>query len=268
MRTIGIILVTIPLALSGQWADHDQYLNVDFGGGGMGPSVEQIRHGSGATTTALNTYLGLAQLIRTDANGTVLWRKGYEQSGGTQAPWAGDVVPLPGEGVAWLHGMSFAPTGFHVVRTDSTGEIVSAHWYSFTPADTSSASYVPRMLSLPDGSLIVACSRGTAMVVARLEVDGTIGWSTGFRPMEGVLGVRATSIALCPNGDLLAMGSRLYGPTFLARLSSEGTMLWCRRYSPSRYPRRVRGGANPLEPDLAQQCLRPGCTTPKVVHST
>lgn len=169
-------------------------------------------------------------MLRTDANGEVLWSDELDYFCG----YPMDVAVLPNGDLVFVGGSANFYSINLVMRKDGlTGATEWKHWY--TPG-TGISMLMSSVVVAPDSTIVVSglVGVGTSIDAYALALmpDGQPLWATHIGTDQNEY---ADNIALAPNGDYLLAGMRLYNGfpasglgQFVVRLDPDGQLLWSR----------------------------------------
>jgi hypothetical protein len=167
-------------------------------------------------------------LIKTDANGNIIWSKTY---GGTYWDWAESVQQTSDGGYIVAGGTeSFGAGGVFLIKTDANGNIIWAKTYGGSVASS--------VQQTSDGGYIVAgetysfgAGSGDIFLI-KTDANGNIIWSKtyGGTCCDGAYSVQQTS----DGGYIVAGGTTSFGAgyddIFLIKTDANGNIIWAKTY--------------------------------------
>jgi hypothetical protein len=167
-------------------------------------------------------------LIKTDANGNIIWSKTY---GGTYWDWAESVQQTSDGGYIVAGGTeSFGAGGVFLIKTDANGNIIWAKTYGGSVASS--------VQQTSDGGYIVAgetysfgAGSGDIFLI-KTDANGNIIWSKtyGGTSSDGAYSVQQTS----DGGYIVAGGTTSFGAgyddIFLIKTDANGNIIWAKTY--------------------------------------
>ncbi|MFZ8835359.1 MAG: T9SS type A sorting domain-containing protein [Candidatus Caldipriscus sp.] len=173
-------------------------------------------------------------LIKTDANGNVIWSKTY---GGTGWDWAYSVQQTSDGGyIVAGYTLSFGAGDYDIflIKTDANGNIIWAKTYGGTGWDW---AYSVQQTS--DGGYIVAGFTrffGTGyddIFLIKTDASGNIQWDKTY---GGTSGDYASSVQQTSDGGYIVAGvTESFGGAFLVKTDANGNVIWAKTYGGTNY---------------------------------
>ena len=213
-----------------------------FGGGGsdMGLHVQQTLDG-GYIVSGFFTGLGFgaedAALIKTDANGNLLWMKIY---GGAGADW-GDFVEQTSDGGYLLVGYttSFGAGGYdiYVLKLDASGNIIWSKTYGGSGGDGSSQWGISGKVTADGGFMFCANTDsygagGNDVLLIKTDSLGSLQWSKTY---GGTGDDQPRFAEQTPDGGFIIIGlTTSFGAgnldAYLIKTDNNGNLQWSKAY--------------------------------------
>jgi hypothetical protein len=206
-----------------QWAKTYGGTNDDWA-----TSVQQTSDGGyivAGITYSFGVDSGDIFLIKTDANGNVVWAKTY---GGTRYEWATSVQQTSDGGyivAGWTWSFGAGRDDIFLIKTDANGNIQWAKTYEGTDYDW---AYSVQQTS--DGGYIVA--GGTSfwedyVFLIKTDANGNIIWSKTY---IGTDDIWAHSVQQASDGGYIVAGNIGYYDIFLIKTDANGNIQWAKTY--------------------------------------
>ena len=194
--------------------------SIDYQGG---ESVLQTSDGGFIISGyAWDTLLGsVVYLIKTDANGNILWRNCFEGGEGYSVCQNND----NGFIICGTIGSGFGSTDLSLIRTDSLG---NSQWIKFFHLGGNENGYAAQQTS--DGGFIVAGTVGPSFYYAFLlktNASGNITWCKWYS--AGALSYLGNCMQQTTDGGFIIGGSTGSSP-LLFKTNSAGNVIWSKEY--------------------------------------
>jgi TolB-like protein len=173
-------------------------------------------------------------LIKTDANGNIIWAKTY---GGTGGDWAFSVQQTSDGGYIVAGETNSFGTGSDdiiLIKTDANGNIVWAKTYGGTGYD-----WVFSVQQTSDGGYIVTGSTYSFgagyndIILIKTDANGNIVWAKtyGGTSLDWVSSVQQTSDGgYIVTGSTYSFGAGYYTDIFLIKADANGNVIWAKTY--------------------------------------
>jgi hypothetical protein len=191
-------------------------------------SVQQTSDGGyivAGITYSFGVDSGDIFLIKTDANGNVIWAKTY---GGTRYDWASSVQQTSDGGyivAGWTWSFGAGWDDIFLIKTDANGNIQWAKTYEGTYYDW---AYSVQQTS--DGGYIVAGGTsfwGDYVFLIKTDANGNIIWSKTY---IGTDDIWAHSVQQASDGGYIVAGNIGYYDIFLIKTDANGNIQWAKTY--------------------------------------
>lgn len=154
-------------------------------------------------------------ILRTDTGGSV---ESLHQYGGDQNDSGFDAVETSAHDIVAVgktrHG---SLTSGYIIKVDSAGTVLWEELYS-----SGTHTCLECVSLLNDGGIVVGgFSTETGSVLAEYDQDGILQWDESY---ESVSSIR--DLEVCPNGDIVCVGSAENGGVLLMRCGESGGVIW------------------------------------------
>jgi uncharacterized delta-60 repeat protein len=172
-------------------------------------------------------------LIKTDANGNIIWAKTY---GGTSGDLARSVQQTSDGGyivAGYTTSFGAGSTDFFLIKTDANGNMQWAKTYGGTSSDT---AYSVQQTS--DGGYIIAGytrSFGTGwdedVILIKTDANGNLQWAKTYGGTWGAWSDYAHSVQQTSDGGYIVAGlTWSFGGIFLIKTDANGNIIWVKTY--------------------------------------
>ncbi len=237
LRTWALWVRGLILALFTQYAYAVTFAKTYVGvGWNWAPFIQQTSDGGyivACGTDSLGVGFSDAFLVKTDANGNIIWAKTY---GGTGYDWASSVQQTSDGGYIVAGGTrSFGAGGSDIflIKTDANGNVSWAKTYGGTDWDV---AYSVQQTS--DGGYIVAGvtwsfgAGGSDIFLIKTDADGNIIWAKTY---GGISDDYAYSVQQTSDGGYIVAGATWsfgagYFDAFLIKTDANGNVSWAKTY--------------------------------------
>ena len=198
--------------------------------------------GSGIGLISSGSFSGTPVIVKTDANGNVLWSKSIALTTGTtnaiaavgQAVSGNYYVLIDGGGGYWT---TYAAHYFTLAEFDTNGNLVWEKAYELNTGGTYSGTYSGgkhQVYQLPTGEYYLAPSIWNALYIMKTNSSGDLLWTKmvdGDDP-----GDKTPSFDVAVSGDgSVTCCCKDGNDRMICRLDANGNMLWSKKYGLSVY---------------------------------
>jgi uncharacterized delta-60 repeat protein len=197
-------------------------------------SVQQTSDG-GYIVAGLTRSFGAGNadffLIKTDANGNIIWAKTY---GGTSYDWASSVQQTSDGGyilAGFTGSFGAGNADFFLIKTDANGNIIWAKTYGGTNDDRARS-----VQQTSDGGYIVAgytqsFGAGLDIFLIKTDASGNVSWAKTY---GGIGNDYASSVQQTSDGGYILAGFTgsfgAGGDIFLIKTDANGNVQWAKTY--------------------------------------
>jgi len=230
-----IFLIKTDASGNVQWAK-------TYGGTGWdyASSVQQTSDGGYVVAGYTNSFgaSGDILLIKTDANGNIIWAKTY---GGTSSDWASSVQQTSDGGyivVGTTYSFGAGGDDIFLIKTDANGNIIWAKTYGGTNGEgassvqqTSNGGYIVAGYTLSFGA-----GYSSDVFLVKTDANGNVQWAKtyGGANMDYASSVQQTS----DGGYIVAGYTGSFGAgsdIFLIKTDANGNIIWAKAYRGPNY---------------------------------
>ncbi|MCC6012538.1 hypothetical protein LM594_06185, partial [Candidatus Caldipriscus sp.] len=238
VRGLMLVLLSVSLvALFTEYAYAVTFAKTYVGvGWNWAPFIQQTSDGGyivACGTDSLGVGFSDAFLVKTDANGNIIWAKTY---GGTGYDWASSVQQTSDGGyivAGWTSSFSAGISDAFLIKTDADGNIIWAKTYGGTDWD-----YAYSVQQTSDGGYILAgvtWSFGAGLddiFLIKTDADGNIIWAKTY---GGTDWDYAYSVQQTSDGGYIVAGwtssfSAGISDAFLIKTDANGNVSWAKTY--------------------------------------
>jgi hypothetical protein len=162
-------------------------------------------------------------LIKTDAQGTILWTKTYSSSTTMALMQAGECI---GGGYFMFGTSSDSSTwaaGFSLTKVDVNGNVL---WGKTIPTNTMGYGY-SKVRCTADGGFVISESLYSKMGAIKLDANGNIVWQNSFSddPNDQSPKCPSFNCLICNDGSMVFTGKR-NSDVLLVKTNTTGSMAW------------------------------------------
>jgi hypothetical protein len=216
----------------GTGADNVTIFWLHYGPGfGGGQSVQQTSDGGFITTGAMTTDMSVPSdryVLKTDAQGSVLWQKTYGGTG-RDLGWSVQQTADYGYIIAGCFDCDTVPKSFSLLKIDSSGNTV---WDKSIPGSSLDGAFAARetrsgTVPVPDGYVLVGSDLNQGIALIKTDLTGNVTWQQSFASHAGW--DAGFSVEQTTDHGYIITG--VYGSEIgLIKTDSTGTKVWDKRF--------------------------------------